>query len=402
MLAHFECFSGISGDMTLGALIDLGVPPDWLISRLQALDIGPVGLETGRTFRHGIAAVRVKVTPEKPSGERHYSDISRLIRGSDLPVAVIERSIAIFDRIAEAEARIHGVAKEKVHFHEVGGIDAIVDIVGTALCLDYLRVTGCSASPVALGTGLVRSSHGILPVPSPATVAILRDVPVRGTDIPFELTTPTGAAIVAVSAEAFGRMPPMTIKKVGYGAGARDHEAVPNLLRVILGRPAAETVDDTGIGYAQDNAVVLETNIDDMNPEMFGYVMETLLRQGAHDVCFIPVFMKKNRPATMMQVICSESRAGELQDTIFRETTTLGIRCYRVSRRTLHRRAVTVNTRFGPVAAKKAFVGENRFRIVPEYESCRKIAAARGVALQTVYMAALSGGETAHEEDAGR
>ena len=385
MQAYFDCFSGISGDMSLGALIDLGVAPDWLKERLGTMiplsefDITVTGVE-----RNGIRASRVSVQTREGNTSRNYIDIQAMIKNSPLPEAVKSTGLQIFERLAVAEAHIHNCPVDRVHFHEVGGIDAIVDIVGTALCLDYLGISKVIASRIPLGKGFVECSHGKLPVPAPATLAILEGVPVYGTDIPFELVTPTGAAIVATLAKGFEAVPDMTITGIGYGAGIRDNEERPNLLRIITGNESKTTVDSSGVAQ-QDCISVLETCIDDMSPEISGYLAERLFADGALDVCWMPVYMKKNRPGTMLQVLCRNDTRDALIERIFSETTTLGIRYHDMNRCVLEREPFEVNTRYGVVAVKRVKDPAGHIRLVPEYESCRKIALKRNIPLRVVY-----------------
>ena len=374
MIAHFDCFSGISGNMTLGALLDLGVPEEWLESTLKASLLNDFDLTVTATSRMGIAAKYVEVTP-KSRTERDYAAICGMIESCSLSHRTKTLSLEIFEKLAAAESKIHGCPKEHVHFHELGGVDAIVDIVGTCLCVEYLCLEDITASKIPLGGGFVDCAHGRLPVPAPATLEILKDVPVVGTDIPFELVTPTGAAIIATLAKGFGPMPDMVVSHIGYGSGTRHLETVPNLLRVIAG--TSPQVSDT--------VFMIETSIDDMNPEIYGFLMERLFANGALDVSLIPVFMKKNRPGTLLQVLCHQHARETLIRTILTETTTLGVRYYPVERRLLARETVTLETIYGPVAAKRVKTPDGSFRITPEYEACREIAQKKNIPIRTVY-----------------
>ena len=284
------------------------------------------------------------------------------------------------ETFAEVESGIHGCSKEKVHFHEVGGIDAIVDIVGTALCIEYLGIKNVIASRIPLGTGFVSSRHGILPVPAPATLAILKDVPVYGTGIEHELVTPTGAAIITTLAKSFGTMPDMIVGRTGYGAGEKDIESIPNLLRVITG-----TVLDRQKGYSKDTIVVVETCIDDMSPEVFGFIMDRLFEDGALDVYWVPIFMKKNRPGTMIQVLCRRNHQEKIIHRILSETTSLGVRYYDADRAELARDSITVKTIFGNMQVKRVKDLNGNFRIVPEYEVCKRIALEKNIPFRVVY-----------------
>jgi len=384
MLAYFDCFSGISGDMILGALIDLGVPVPWLKDHLSRLPLTGFDVAVSSVTRHGIRATSVQVGISDDQSSRNYSNIRSLIEDCPLPQAVKSASLNIFKRLAEAEARIHSCPLDQVHFHEVGGVDAIVDVVGTALGLDYLGVKKILASPIPLGKGFVTCSHGKLPVPAPATLALLEGVPVTGTDIPHELVTPTGAAVITGLAQRFEPMPEMVIAKVGYGAGQRDIEDRPNLLRLILS-DGCETSADIDSGLQEDRISIVETCIDDMNPELFGHLMDRLFADGALDVYWIPVYMKKNRPGTMLQVICKAGGKTAVIDRILSETTTLGVRFYSARRRLLWRDQLEIETRFGTIPVKRVKDPRGHVRHVPEYEVCRKIALEKNIPLRSVF-----------------
>jgi pyridinium-3,5-bisthiocarboxylic acid mononucleotide nickel chelatase len=384
MIAYFDCFSGISGDMTLGAFFDLGVPVEWLNDRLETIPLTGFEMLVETVSRNGIQSKSVEVRVKDDTTSRHYDDIKSIIEKSPFSFEVKQRSFDIFEKIADAEALIHGCPREKVHFHEVGGIDALVDIVGTALCTDYLEIDSVIASPIPLGRGFVTCQHGILPVPAPATLGILKGVPVYGTKIPHELVTPTGAAIIATLAESFEEMPDMIIEKIGYGAGKREMESQPNLLRIILGTEITNSKKRVG-EYRSDNIVKIETCIDDMNPEMFGFLMERLFEKGALDVYWIPIFMKKNRPGTMVQVLCSENCREVLIACILSESSSLGVRYCHVKRRMLARERIIVKTVYGEIAVKHITQLDGTSRIVPEYEICKKIALEKNLPIRIVY-----------------
>lgn len=384
MLAYFDCFCGISGDMTLGALMDLGIPLEWLRKELSRLPLEGFHLTVKPVIRNGITANLVTVEVEPSGQSRDFKKIRSLIESCPLSATVKSRSLDIFGKLAQAEAHIHGCSVEEVHFHELGAIDAIVDIVGTALCLEKLGIDKVVASRIPLGTGFVDCQHGKLPVPAPATLEILKDVPVYGTGIAHELVTPTGAAIVASLAELFGPLPPMHVQKTGYGAGQRDLNDRPNLLRIINGTP----VDlKTGLSNRMqaDEIIILETCIDDMNPELFGFIMERLFADGAMDVYWIPVQMKKNRPGTLVQVLCDEACKERLIERLLTETTSLGVRYYKAGRRLLFREQVTVQTSLGKIPVKRVKDLDGSFRFIPEYEVCKKIALERKLSLRVVY-----------------
>jgi uncharacterized protein (TIGR00299 family) protein len=384
MIAYFDCFSGISGDMTLGALIDLGAPLEWLQKELLRLPLTGFHLSAKAVTRNGMTANLVTVAVESPGHPRDFKKIRSLIENCPFSATVKSRSLDIFTRLARAEGRIHGCSAEEVHFHEVGAIDAIVDIVGTALCLEKLGIKKVIASRIPLGTGFAECQHGRLPVPAPATLEILKAVPVYGTGIDHELVTPTGAAIIASVAESFGPLPAMDIEKTGYGAGQRDLIDRPNLLRVITGTPA-DLKGDLADRLQTDEVLILETCIDDMNPELFGFLMDRLFTDGAIDVYWIAVNMKKNRPGTMVQVLCTEAHRDRLIERLLSETTSLGVRHYKASRRLLHREQCTVHTSLGEIQVKKVKDLDGSIRLIPEYEACKEIALQRKMPLRVVY-----------------
>jgi len=377
-IAYFDCFAGISGDMILGALIHLGVPGDFIEENIRNMPLEAFHLEISTAARMGVYGQKVKVMVEdRDKHARNYQDIRYLIDNSFLPDTVKGLSLKIFGRLAEVEASIHNCPKEHVHFHELGGVDAIVDIVGAALGVEWLGIGKISASEIPVGKGFVSCQHGRLPVPAPATLALLEGVPVYGTGVSNELVTPTGAAILTTLCQDFGPMPKMLIRQVGYGVGGRDLKEMPNLLRVVLGEPH--------FACEADCVTVLETNIDDMNPEIFGFVMERLFEDGALDVVLIPVFMKKNRPGTMVQVICKETDRETVVRRILSETTATGVRHYRTERSKLPRKVKEATTSYGKVRVKEVSGPTGRISVVPEYEDCKKIALEKNVPLKVVY-----------------
>ncbi len=376
-IAYFDCFSGISGDMTLGALADAGVPIEHLRSELGKLDISGYSLSSEKVLRAGIAATKVKVeltAQEAPS--RGLDDIRELVNSSTLSPAVKQKSMNIFRRLADVEAAIHMTTVDKVHFHEVGAVDAIVDIVGSMIGLEYLGVTDIAASQINLGSGSARTAHGNLPVPAPATAELLVGAPVYASNAGIELTTPTGAAIVSTLAQSYGPIPRMQVERVAYGAGSRDIPHSPNVLRLLLGKRPLPDQEDT--------SVLIETNIDDMNPQVYGHVIETLMKQGAHDAYLTPIIMKKGRPAVLLSVLTDRSMLDKLTDVIFRETTSIGVRIQEVGRKKLHREIREVETKFGKVRVKASMHGETIVTVTPEYEDCKRIAEEKQVPLKTV------------------
>ncbi len=385
MILYFDCFSGVSGDMTLGGLLDLGVPLDWLRARLAALPFEGFEIAERTVVYNGIRGRRVEVRTTDPSPpHRHYGEIHERIAAAPLAEPVRRRALAVFRRLAQAEAAVHGCTPEEVHFHEVGAVDAIVDVVGCVLGLEYLGVEAVYASPLPNGRGFVACRHGRLPIPAPATQKLLEGVPTYGVEVEAELTTPTGAAIVTALCRRFGPMPPMVVRATGYGAGSQNLAPGPNLLRLVLGEPQ-ETAAAEGEGVTADRVTVLEAAVDDMNPEWFGYLMERLFEEGALDVLWIPVQMKKNRPGTLIQVLCRPEQAGRLARRVLTESTTLGVRLQAAERLLLSREIVTVGSSFGAVPMKRVVGPGGTARLVPEFEACREIARSRRIPLREVY-----------------
>jgi pyridinium-3,5-bisthiocarboxylic acid mononucleotide nickel chelatase len=382
-ILYFDCYSGVSGDMTLGALLDLGLEIGRLQELLDGLSIKNYSLTAEKVSRGGISGTRAVVrADESPPVERHLSEILQIINQSDLPRAVIEAGSAVFKSLAEAEAAVHGIPVEKVHFHEVGAVDALVDIVGTAAALYLLEIDEIQCSPLPAGRGEVMTEHGRLPLPAPATLELLarRQVPVLGSSSDFELVTPTGAAIVTALADKFGPIPAFNIEKVGYGAGSKD-PGYPNYLRLLLG-----SYQKTGLQY-EEEVTILETNVDDQNPEIFGYLMDLLIRAGALDVYYTPVQMKKNRPAVQLTVLSPPGKTAQLQDLLFYETSTLGVRLTTARKIMRPREVETVRTGWGSVRVKYSPEPDGRFPLsyAPEYEDCRAVAESSGLPLKEVY-----------------
>jgi uncharacterized protein (TIGR00299 family) protein len=377
-ILYFDCFSGISGDMTLAALVDLGLAPEKLKQELSKLGLDNFHLEIFRGSRGGICAagLEVKVGPREEH-HRHFSDIHRIIETSSLKQRVKEISLAVFRRLAEAEAKVHGQKVEEVYFHEVGAVDSIVDIVGTAIGIDHFAPARIVSSELPMGKGFVQCQHGRLPLPAPATLEILKGYPIKNVHVEGELVTPTGAAIVVVLSSGVDSDMKIKVDRIGYGMGKKEFPDRPNLLRLVLG----ETVE----AYRTDRVAVLEANIDDMNPEFYDFVMERLFERGALDVSLSPLLMKKNRPGTLLRVIAEEKDADGLSEVILRESTTLGVRSYLVARKKLPREISEVETKYGRVRVKVS--GELRFQ--PEYDDCKRIALEKGVPIQEVYQEAL-------------
>ncbi|MFH1007678.1 MAG: nickel pincer cofactor biosynthesis protein LarC [Candidatus Latescibacterota bacterium] len=387
--AYFDCFSGISGDMILGAWVDAGLPLADLSDALSGLKVPGFRLEQKKTERHHIAGTLVQVIAEHEHASRHLSDITTILDDSTLSDTAKERSKQIFQRLAEAEAKVHGTTPEEVHFHEVGAVDAIVDIVGAVVGAELLGVEEIYASTLRLGCGFAQSMHGKIPVPAPATVELLRGVPVFHTGIRAELVTPTGAAILTTLAKGFGKAPVFRTNRIGYGAGTRELEETPNLLRVEIG--------ETQENLEEDRAVLIETNLDDMIPEITGYVMDRLLSEGAKDVYVTPVMMKKGRPGMLLSVLTDPDSTVRIAEVIFRETTTLGVRLSEVDRLKVHRFERTVDTAFGAARAKVGHLG-NRERAMPEFDDCARLAREHGVPILEIYRAVQAAAERAEDK----
>lgn len=384
-ILYFDCYSGISGDMTLGALLDLGLELEDLQQLLSKLRLSGYRLAKEQVKYGGIAGTRAIVHLEEvPAKARNFNDILELLIKADLPLPVLEKSRKIFTHLAEAEAAVHGVPVEKVHFHEVGAIDAIVDIVGAAAGLYLMQIDRIYCSPLPVGRGEVETAHGRLPLPAPATARLLADrkVPLSGRNIDFELVTPTGAAIVTALVHSFGPIPDFVLEAVGYGAGTIN-PGYPNYLRLLLGSESC-----SGMGTAlQDNIFVLETNIDDLNPEIYSYLMEKLLAAGALDVYLTPVQMKKNRPAVQLTILASPEKVCSLQEMVFFETSTFGLRISQAQKVMRFREFKTVKTEWGPIRIKVGiFKGNTSMeQFSAEYEDCLKVARRSYLPLKDVY-----------------
>ncbi len=374
--AYLDCFSGISGDMLVGALLDAGLELGVLEEAVKGLGLSGVRLERTREARSHIHGTRFLVHVASDQPERTHGDIERLIGESGLSKRVKERSLAVFQALAEVEARIHGCGVEEVHFHEVGAADSIVDIVGAVAGMEALGIERVLCSVLPLGTGFVKSRHGTIPVPAPATVGLLRGVPVKDAGVEHETVTPTGAALARVLSEGFGALPSMVVGGVGYGVGSREVPGRPNLLRVVLGE-----VDEA----LADTVVVVEANLDDCPGEWTGFVVERLFEAGALDVWLVPVQMKKQRPGVVVRAVGRPEDRDRLADVILRESTTLGVRFQEVARRVLERELGRVESPWGPLDVKRVKGLDGVWRVLPEYEACREAAREHGVPLREVY-----------------
>jgi pyridinium-3,5-bisthiocarboxylic acid mononucleotide nickel chelatase len=375
-LVFFDCFSGVSGDMVLGALVDAGVPLEQLSSELRALPIPGWTITAEKVWKNGMAATQIKVQTEDTQIHRSLSTILDIIGKSFLPTGVQQSAAAIFRSLGAAEAAVHAVPLDQIHFHEVGAVDAIVDIVGACIGLAALGIETCACSPLNVGGGTAKMAHGVLPVPAPATARLLLGKPTYSSGVQKELVTPTGAAIVATLCTTFGSQPPMTVSAIGYGAAAADLEEQPNVLRLMIG----EATQKSALG-SQETIRVLEVNIDDMNPQIFGYFLEKALAVGALDVYATPIQMKKSRPGMLVTVLCKPADEQKFQEMLFAETTTLGVRTYTAERCILPREWEKVVTRFGEVRVKVARLHGIVRQASPEFDDCRKLAEAKNVPL---------------------
>ncbi|MGC9975296.1 MAG: nickel pincer cofactor biosynthesis protein LarC [Syntrophales bacterium] len=390
-IAYFDCFSGVSGDMILGALIDAGADLQRLELELGKLKISGFTLKAEKTTRRGLSGTKFFVDQDQNHAKRHLTDIEKIVDNSDLLDDIKPRAKSIFRELAAVEAKIHNTSPADVHFHEIGALDSIVDVVGSLIAMKMLGIETIYASRIPVGTGFVECDHGVLPLPAPATLELIKGIPVYASSIEKELVTPTGIAILKHVVKRFGTIPDMRIEHIGYGAGSRDLK-IPNLLRVWIGE------SDVKQEYEEDAIILIETNIDNMNPEIIGYAMERILERGALDVFMTPIFMKKNRPGTLLSVLITPGKLDETISVIFSETSSLGIRFQRLERRKLPRELITVETSFGPVRVKVSHIDTEKSIMSPEYEDCREIAARMGIPLRTVYEEA----QTAAERISGK
>lgn len=408
-ILYYDCFSGISGDMNLGALLDLGIDRKYLIDELSKLSISGYEIKVSRDSRKGIEGTKVDVDLQEHHHEhihdgseeehshghvgsnhsheehRNLKDIEEIIDCSELSSKVKELSKKIFMKVARAEAKVHGKTLYEVHFHEVGAIDSIVDIVGAAICISHLNVDKIMSSSVELGGGFVKCAHGLIPVPAPATVEILKGIPVKLGAVPFETTTPTGAAILAANVSEFKDDNDFIIKKIGYGIGNRDTE-IPNVLRVMLVEEA-DNLSDNGNMENEGEVFqeIVECNIDDMNSELYEYILDKLLTEGALDAYLTPIIMKKGRPGVKISVLCKEDKTERMKEVLFRETTTFGVRSFKVYKTMLQREFTKINTSYGEVTVKEAYYKGEKIKNKLEYEECKKIAQSVGLPIREVY-----------------
>lgn len=385
--AYLDCSSGISGDMFLAALLDAGVPAKSLMEELKKISLGFYEFKRTRAVRGGLVGARVEIRGAGKHPERHLSHIEKLIGESALSESVKGRSLEIFRRLAEVEGKLHNQPPEEVHFHEVGALDAIIDVVGACAGLELAEISELVASPLNLGGGRVEAAHGSLPVPAPATAELLKGLPVYSSGVEAELVTPTGAAIVSSLAASFGPFPAMKVERIGYGAGERDIPGHPNLARLFVG--AREGAEKARAGAPGDEVVsVIEANLDDMSPQLYGYLADRALAAGALDVTCTPAQMKKNRPGMRVSILAAPEAGDALARLLFEQTTTLGVRIYEARRKVLERRVVTVDTPYGPVNVKLAWLDGKVVNAAPEYDDCQRVATEKNVPLKEVLLAA--------------
>jgi uncharacterized protein (TIGR00299 family) protein len=390
-VAHFDCFSGVSGDMTLAALIDAGVDADAIRAGLDSLGL-PIRLEIDKVRKNGIAATYVRIEAPEEHSHRHLPEIETILARGRLTAGQRDLALRIFRRLAEAEASVHGTTIDKVHFHEVGALDSIADIAGAAIGLDLLGVERFTSRSVPTGSGMVQCAHGLMPVPAPATARLLQGVPLAATSIKAELTTPTGAAILTTVVAEWVETPAMTIERLGHGAGRRELPDQPNVLRLFVGTAAGPA--NPANPAEQDTVWVMETNLDDVPAEFVGYCFEQLFAAGALDVFTTPIQMKKNRPGVLLSVLAPREALPALEAVVFRETATFGVRTYPAERHKLQREACQVSTPWGAIKGKRGWRDGGPDVFTPEYEDCARIARANAIPLRTVYLQA----QRSHED----
>ncbi len=381
---YFDCFAGASGNMILAALIALGVDRDKLAEQLKTLNIADFDIEITRVDRSGISAIHADVRVPHEHVHRHLADIEKIIDGSGLSDAVKKRSAAIFTRLAEAEAKIHGIDLKSVHFHEVGAMDAIIDVVGACIGFEMLGIEKFACSRIHVGSGFAEMAHGKFPVPPPAVAELLRNAPIYSTEIEGELITPTGAAIISTVCESYGTIPEIVVEQTGYGAGTREYERFPNVLRLIIGEAGEDKTPNI------ERLTIIETNLDDLSPQILGFVMEQAFELGALDCWFTSIQMKKNRPATMISILCEEKTRASLTALLYSETTTLGVRIRTIDRECLPREFVKVTTEFGEVDVKVARYEGKIVNAMPEYEQVKRLALENNVPFRKVRNAVLA------------
>ena len=382
-IAYFDCFSGISGDMTVGALLDAGLEIETLEKELKKLGLSGYQLEVNKVVKKGISATQFKVKIKEEGVERRFKDILTIFEKSKLDEEIKKETKKIFFNIAQAESKIHQKDIDKIHFHEIGGLDSIIDVTAAVIGIKTLGIEEIHSSALPVGKGFVKCAHGVIPVPAPATLELLKNIPTYSGGIESEMITPTGAAIIGTLAKSFGERPLMKIERIGYGAGEKEF-TIPNLLRVSIGEKILKD-ENLKDGYVSDEAVLIETNIDDMNPEFYDYIMDKLFSQGALDVFLTPIQMKKNRPAHMLSIIGYEQNLKEILEVLFSEATTLGVRIREIKRLRLAQQNFIAETKYGKIRVKVGIFKREIKNIAPEYEDCKKMAKQHQVPLKEVY-----------------
>jgi uncharacterized protein (TIGR00299 family) protein len=387
-IAYLDCSSGISGDMLLAALLDAGLERDLLLNELRKLPLAGYEFRCARVLRGSLTGTQVEIDVPQPQPERHLGEIRQLLEGSALTEAVRTQALKMFERLAEVEGKLHGKPATEIHFHEVGAVDAILDIVGACVGLELLEIDELSCSPLNVGGGQVETAHGTLPVPAPATAELLKGAPIYSSGVEGELVTPTGAVIVATLASSFGPMPPIKVARIGYGAGSRDYSGHPNIARLFVGERAEVSDSEPRVTNRVNVVTVIEANVDDMSPQLYGYLVERALDAGALDITCSSIQMKKNRPGLEISVLCVPERAEGLAQLLFEETTTIGLRIHEAGRLVLDREVVKVETPYGTVRVKIAKRAGKVINVSPEYEDCQRLAAEKSVPLKQVILAA--------------
>ncbi len=387
---YFDCFAGASGNMILGGLVSLGIDERELIEQIKLLDIADFSIEFTTANKSGISAIHANVIVPKENKHRHLHNIIKIINDSRLSENIKHRAIKIFTKLAEAEAKIHGIDVQKVHFHEVGAMDAIIDVVGSCIAFEMLGIENFACSKIHVGSGFAKMAHGKFPVPPPAVSELLKGIPIYSTEIVGELCTPTGAAIIATLSTSYGEIPNLQTEKIGYGAGTRDYENFPNVIRLMLGEISPQRHRDTEPDFSKTKdqrpktIILLETNLDDVSPQILGFVMDKAFELGALDCWFTPIQMKKNRPATMISILCEQKSQRQLIELLYVETTTLGVRIRQVERECLERKFVKVVTQFGEIDVKIGLLNAKQVNAMPEYEQLKRIANEKNVPLKVL------------------
>src|SRR6516164_6740385 len=387
-IAYLDCSSGISGDMLLAALLDAGLERDLLLNELRKLPLAGYEFRCARVLRGSLTGTQVEIDVPQPQPERHLGEIRQLLQGNALTEAVKTQALKMFERLAEVEGRLHGKPAAEIHFHEVGAVDAILDIVGACVGVERLEIDELICSPLNVGGGQVETAHGTLPVPAPATAELLKGAPIYSSGVEGKLVTPTGAVIVATLASGFGPMPPVKVARIGYGAGSREYSGHPNIARLFVGERAEVSDSAPRVVNPANIVTVIEANVDDMSPQLYGYLVERALDAGALDITCTSIQMKKNRPGLEISVLCAPERAEALAELLFEETTTIGLRIHEVGRRVLEREMVNVETPYGTVRVKIAKRAGKVINVAPEYEDCQRLAVEKSVPLKDVILAA--------------